>query len=297
VAAAAVVAIAVGIALARGSGGGNDNKPATGGDPRDLFGLVWRVQTIDGAPVGKYGAVTLDIRPDGTYQQNVGSCYGLDGKLSWTRSDLGVKTSHRFFGTCLAFPGEPRPHGHLAKVMEQLFTGDIAWSVDGNRLTLSKDGGPTIVYNRWRYLGEPGSSIAEIELDQTTAPANGEPISGTLFVDNETGAPIVISDACNGWHAVGLANDQVHFDPAWTQVACASDNLPLGVTAIPISVSTTYISCAMRGPEPSMPACVGPAHDHAPPLPPGEYTTKVVFRGLSHDLTLGPSVDVTLTPP
>lgn len=296
-AAAVVVAVAVGIALTRGGGGDADNNPATAGNPRDLFGFVWRVQTIDGVHAGRFDSVTLDIKPSGVYLQNYGTCYGLNGKLSWTQSKLIVEATHRFAGNCIAFPGQPRLRGHLDKVMHQLFTGDVAWSVDGNRLTLSKAGGPTIVYHRWRYLGEPGTFIAELELDQTTAPANGEPIPGTLYVDNETGAPIVISDACNGWHAVGLVNDQVTFNSGWPQVACASGEIPVGTTEIPIQVNTTYNQCQMNPRDPIGPHCVGPEHTEMPPLPPGAYTTRVEFRGLSRDPTLGPSVNVTLTAP
>ena len=145
---------------------------------------------------------------------------------------------------------------------------------------------------------QPSASFtARVTLNRTTAAADGEPIRGTLFVDNETGAPIVISDACNGWYAVGLANDDVSFDPGWGQVGCPSDQLPIGLNTYPISVATTYDSCAMPGGQPPTPACTGPAHDHMPNLPPGDYTIKIEFSGLSRDPTLGPPVTVTLTAP
>ena len=298
-AAAAVVAIAVTVAITRGGGGSNNTRPATVGDPRKLVGVTWRIQTPESARPRMFQADTLTIKPNGEFWQNLPpGCVGFAGRLSITSTELIVQSAHPDHSrSCLVGGTGHAAEQRLLSVMQQMFTGSVAWSIEGDQLTLSKDGGPTVVYTRWRPLFVPGSLVAAVELDRVTAPANGEPISGLFIVDNGTRAPITISDACNGWYRVGLENDQIRFVAGWTQMACGSDELPIGFTSFPISVRTTYENCSMRGPEPSMPACIGPSHSQPPPLPPGDYTVSVGFRGLSHDPTLEPPLHLTLTAP
>lgn len=182
--------------------------------------------------------------------------------------------------------------------MRQLFTGRIAWSLHGDQLTLRKDGGPTIVYTSRDIRPAQSPFSATVLLDRTTAPANGESLSGYLVVRNETGAPIVITNACNGWFGVGLSRPHVQdFAPGFTDVACASKDLPVGTTRIPIRVSTAYDECAEPGGVPPKPKCVGPNHNVSPPLPPGDYVTTVGFANLSRQPTQGTPVRVSLTAP
>lgn len=298
-AAATVIAIAVGITVALTRDGEHRTAPGTGGDPRELVGVLWDGLVLDGDPTG--GGLFLQIKPDGSYSQSVG-CTGVDGDLSLTSNDLTIQSAHRFFANCNINPEQMQRELEVTQRIEQVFTGRFEWSLNSNQLTLHKDGEPAVIYTRWRPLGAHRSLNAVVVLDQTTAPANGEPLSGYLFLENNTLQPVVISNVCNGWYGVGLSNSRVqNFYPGFFQAACGSKLLPIGPSQIPIRISTTFAECVQpggtAGGSPPVPKCIGPAHSESPPLPPGRYLTSVGFNELSVKPKQGPPITVTLTKP
>jgi hypothetical protein len=141
--------------------------------------------------------------------------------------------------------------------------------------------------------------MATVVLNQTTAPAKGAPIEGYLELDNRTGAPITITNACNGWFGIGLTNERIQrYTPGFGQVACASETLPVGTTRKPLQIRTTYAECVepggSAGGTPSVPSCIGAAHTTPPNLPAGVYVTSIAFQGFAQQPTVTPVV-VTLT--
>lgn len=149
---------------------------------------------------------------------------------------------------------------------------------------------------------ETPTLTARLVLDHTTVPANGAPIHGQLVLTNNTGKPITITDACNGWYEVGLSRDGIQrFTPGFGQVACSSEQLAVGVTRRTVQISTTYEQCAQPGGTtagtPPTPRCIGPNHATQPTLPPGQYITAVGFRGFATKQPSVPAVSVTLTTP
>lgn len=164
---------------------------------------------------------------------------------------------------------------------------------------------PTIEYTRLSRThldnGTRGFT-ARVDLDHTTAPADGKPINGHLVVINNTGAPITISDACDGWYAVGLSNPHVQrFRVLDGMVACAYGQVPIGTTQLAIQVETTFDECLERGgrsiERPAPPKCTGPGNHVVPPLPPGRYEVTVVFQGLGQQPRTPQRAVVTLTKP
>jgi hypothetical protein len=144
-----------------------------------------------------------------------------------------------------------------------------------------------------------GLFTGRLVLDRLTTPANGEPIGGYLELTNNTGAPIVITNACNGWFGVGLTNAQIqHFAPGFSQVACGGETLPTGTTRRPLQISTGYASCVQPGGSasdyPPIPKCIGPNDTTSPDLPPGRYITSVGFQGFTQNPAIPPIV-ITLT--
>jgi hypothetical protein len=133
-----------------------------------------------------------------------------------------------------------------------------------------------------------------VVLDKTTAPANGQPISGYVEITNNTGHPVTITNACNGWIRVGLTNAKVTYHLLDGLVACPASRLPVGTSRQRISVATTYDQCSQHGDSTSMPRCIGAAHSVMPWLPPGTYTTSALIQNLPAGIPLPPPITVTL---
>jgi hypothetical protein len=140
-AAAAVIAVAVGVGISRSE---NPTGPASGGSPRQLVAVRWRVDTIDGERPGQY--LALRIEPNGRFWQSVGTCTGLEGKLTIARTVLTVRTVRPMYGNCAVPVGQAQQH--FMRTLQSVFAGRIAWSVNGTQLTLRKEGAPTVVYIR-----------------------------------------------------------------------------------------------------------------------------------------------------
>lgn len=131
-------------------------------------------------------------------------------------------------------------------------------------------------------------------LERTIASAGRGPIRGYLEVDNQTGAPITVPDACDSWLIVGLTNEQVPFTPVEGGVACKPGRLPVGVSRTPISITTMYTDCHQGQSRASKtPRCLGTHHDQMPQLPAGRYVT-AVFSTTRPVLPQPSAVTVTL---
>lgn len=147
------------------------------------------------------------------------------------------------------------------------------------------------------------SVTAQVVLDRTTVPANGKPINGAVILTNHTGKPIEIADGtCTAWLAVVLSNhDTQRPNALWRGAACASAQLPVGVTRKPIQVSTTYTLCLQHGGSsretPAPPRCTGGSHPQPPLLPPGRYAASVLTRGFSTQPESVRPITVTITRP
>ena len=135
-----------------------------------------------------------------------------------------------------------------------------------------------------------------VTLDHTTVKA-GTSIKGEVTLVNTTTEDITVETcAADGWLDVGLTGHGVTFAPAHIQIACLPTvQLRPGSTRLPVTVLTSYNSCAPPGdsiPDPSDPRCVA---NVPPPLPVGRYRVVVVTTGLPPELS-GPNVlIVTLT--
>jgi hypothetical protein len=294
-AAAAVVAIAVGLAVSRT--GGDSTTTPVGAVPSRLAGVPWRVESINGLPLDRSQALSFRIDRNGKFSQRVPPCLGVVGRLAGTPSELIIQAVRPISGLCPVTP--TASDEHYMRVVRRVFSGRVAWSVDGSRLTL-RNGGVSIVYTRESEAQPEGPFSVQVVLDRTTAPADGETLNGYLVVTNNTGAPIVVNNACNGWFGVGLSNPQVQdFTPGFTQVACPRAELPVGTTRVPIHVRTAYSACVepggSAGGNPPVPNCVGPSHTEPPPLPPGDYVVAIRFANVSRVPSRGEPVHVTLT--
>ena len=123
----------------------------------------------------------------------------------------------------------------------------------------------------------------------------GQSIPGTASITNSSGRSIQVT-ACSRSDLilVGLANERVHFEPIIPAIACTR-KIPLapGVTSVPITILTSYMSCAQvpAGVTKDNPPC---APTGMPPLPPGRYTTKVYLWGLPSGTALPTPTTVIL---
>ena len=144
-----------------------------------------------------------------------------------------------------------------------------------------------------------GSPPAPVEIRlvlSTTHVAAGTPIRGEALLTNTTGRTITVNAcAADGWLYVGLTNSQVSYDPLSLMMACRPTvHLRSGVNRFAIAISTKFQTCTQRSSEatPQLPACIPPKT--MPPLPVGEYVTKVITSGLPHGTQLPPAIRVTL---
>ncbi len=190
-----------------------------------------------------------------------------------------------------ALPPSPVSHTFGASLV---WTGRelLAWGGDGSGAALAP-GSPST--RATQKTAPPGQAILQITLDHTTVAANGQPISGLVVVDNETGQNILAPDGtCDGWIEVGLANARIPFEAAGSSVACPALVIPKGISRYALTVQTSYESCAEPGGTvtDSTPSCIGANHDVSPPLPPGSYSTKI--EGVPSPIRTPSPVQVTL---
>jgi|ERR1700733_5112541 len=135
----------------------------------------------------------------------------------------------------------------------------------------------------------------------------GQPISGTVVFTNTTHRPVTVNTcALNGWLAVRLTGNVVDSYPGVGSllVTCPpSIRLVPGPNRFPVKVITTYGDCIQpqpggTAPSPIVPYCTADKSGTAsPPLPAGQYSTKLHVVGLD-GMTQPPNrVVVTLDAP
>jgi hypothetical protein len=293
---AAVAALAVVIGLV-GHGGSNrrtatTSPPSLGQAPARLLRTTWALNGLDD-PSG-----TAASEPDGESQLIFSSSGGVsDGQDDAAGVDVrrGTMTfTQPWVNDAVGVSGHGL-RGAQESFVFRVLSGTVEWKVARSTLTIRHPGVGTLTYTGQLLT-------AQLVLDRTRTPANGQPIDGELILSNNTGKPIVITNACDGWYALGLSNDRIQrFEAAYSLVLCARDQLPVGITRQPITLSTRYQQCAQpggtTGGTPPVRACTGPNHSTPPPLPPGRYTTTLSFRGLSTGPGPVPPTTVTLTQP
>jgi heat shock protein HslJ len=185
-AAVVVAAVAVAVALTR-----NNSTPPAGRPPTALVGIGWRLQSIGGHPVTGRPNPTFYIKPNGRFYQNrLGPCSSVLGRLTGTPTALRIEHARLSFGMCPAL--YPKPGPAVARnnaALRHVLTGTLSWTLDGDRLVLRKPGAPTLVYTRspgspahvreWTYRGV-GITLP------ATWPANaircGVPIQDTVIL-------------------------------------------------------------------------------------------------------------------
>jgi hypothetical protein len=123
----------------------------------------------------------------------------------------------------------------------------------------------------------------------------GRPIAGTAYIWDNTSRPYVVNScASDGWLFIGLEHGDISFDPAVATGACGPTvHLKPGLNRFPIEVQTTYSSCAraQNGVTRDHPPCTTHV---APPLPPGNYATKLVVLGLPRETLMPHAISVVL---
>lgn len=107
----------------------------------------------------------------------------------------------------------------------------------------------------------------------------GTVITGVLLVDNRSGRRITYRHPSCGDPIGGVVLTNRHFPPQFPQLTCLEVKpvvLPPGISRMPISILTRYLSCAETGSRASAhnPKCA--ASGEPPPLPAGRYTAVLV---------------------
>lgn len=165
--------------------------------------------------------------------------------------------------------------------------------------TFSSDAGLGQEPRGGEAIGKQGEVTLRLIVSRTRVPADGRPIKAQLVLTNLSGAPLHVANGCEGLFAVGIASSTVPFRPAFADVGCLSAvGLPSGKTRFSVTISTTYGECLEQGGQAraSVPRCIGPGRNQAPPLPPGRYVTKVEGPApLLFGLTV-PPIGITLVP-
>jgi hypothetical protein len=128
-----------------------------------------------------------------------------------------------------------------------------------------------------------------VVLNVTTI-ATGHNIRGTAIITNSTSKVIVVQTwECDQWLYVGLANRHVKYQPTILLSGCAASiDLMPGANRLPITVSTKYQSCEVRG----TPRCT---KSGMPSLPVGRYHIAVITNGVPMISYKSGRLRVTLT--
>ena len=120
----------------------------------------------------------------------------------------------------------------------------------------------------------------QLLLDRTQVTA-GTPIRGEAMLTNTTGRTITVETcAADGWLSVGLTNHEASSIPLSPAIACAPTvRLSPGLSRFPITISSDFQSCTQTSSQatPQLPVCTSQGE---PPLPAGQYLTKIVIAGL-----------------
>jgi hypothetical protein len=118
-----------------------------------------------------------------------------------------------------------------------------------------------------------------VTLNTTTVHA-GHVIHGTAILTNASSKSILVQTwECDQWLFVGLANNQITYDPAVPTSACAhSITLKPGPNRVPITVSTKYQVCG-GGTQKGTIAVPHCTKSGMPALPKGTYRVVVITNG------------------
>jgi hypothetical protein len=131
---------------------GRRDQPPAGHDTTQAVGVWWQLVSISGRPVT--AQLALQIKPNGRFQQFLGAaCESLYGQLEASPTLLKVTHTEHAIGSCLQSP--PAPSRTVVSALQNLFEGDLTWSVTGDRLTLHRGGAPTAVYQPEYWSGTP----------------------------------------------------------------------------------------------------------------------------------------------
>jgi hypothetical protein len=173
-------------------------------------------------------------------------------------------------------------------------TGLVVLAVAGISIALatrSSDSEPVRLTPPTTVTGA-GQVTAHLELSETTVVA-GADITGTLVIENDTGAPFRFGEECGTQFAVVLRNDAIPNDAVLFSAICEPVRaFAVGRTTLPFTVSGTYLGCAGDSSEPFIPC---PPGGGLPPLPAGDYEATFVA---SDPTPLRPRpVPVTVVPP
>lgn len=165
----------------------------------------------------------------------------------------------------------------------------LDWASTGDRFSVFVDGGnlsgdPERIpgYGRSSEIrldrARPARVLVDLELEATTVEAGGS-LAGQVVVSNDTGVAIDIG-YCGAEFAVGLENDEVDQQLGFDACLQQGQLLP-GSSAFDVEISASYGSCVAVGPEDPLPdgmvECL--PGGGVPPLPPGEYRTRLYPPG------------------
>jgi hypothetical protein len=147
-AALVVLAVAAGITFATSSQPAAD-KPMSG--PNAVVGVWWQLQRVNGQHHGTGGA-SLDIGVRGNFQQGLGLCEWVSGRITVTPSVLQLAHVRHVSASCIAVRGETSRR--FVTDLRRLLRGNVNWSVSANTLTLHA-AGVTATYRPHPGSGTP----------------------------------------------------------------------------------------------------------------------------------------------
>jgi hypothetical protein len=143
--------------------------------------------------------------------------------------------------------------------------------------------------------GRPDPVLIDLHVVETTVTAGGE-LNALVTVSNATGEPIDIGFC--GWpFAVGLSNDEVDQQMGFDDCLQEGQIVP-GLSSFEVTLRGSYLGCS-GGSEPlpaGAVACLAEPNLGPPPLPAGEYRTRV-YPPTGLDDVVAPTLTVTVTDP
>lgn len=134
-----------------------------------------------------------------------------------------------------------------------------------------------------------GAIMVALDLTQRVVRAGGT-LDAALVITNTTHSPIDILGCPKTWLSVGLANSQIPFQPVGSLEQCPPYSLAAGSTRFAVKVLASY----QFFPDPCTSQSTA-CHVVPPPLPPGDYVTRVYTQGLPAGTPAPSPVQVVVT--
>jgi hypothetical protein len=199
---------------------------------------------------------------------------------------------------CVPTVGGPTAHQYLVA---------IDWDSVGNRFELQVVAGnlaavetsypdrTAVVSSLVLDRGRPDPVLVDLHLVESTLPAGGE-LNGVVTVSNASGEPIDIG-FCGSPFAVGLSNDEVDQQMGFDGCLEEGQIVP-GLSSFEVTLRGSYLGCS-GGDGPLLPGdvrCLPEPNLGPPPLPAGEYRTRV-YPPAGLDDVVAPTLTVTVTDP